>query len=189
LRRARQKQKSRTPYYLYVDEFQNFATMSFVQMLSEARKYKLFLTMAEQSTSQQDEQRLVDIILANVGTVICFRSGSPADERLVLPLFFPYIEQGEIANLPSFNFYARIAAIESQEPMSGITVLLDNEGSEEVALSVIEASQKRYAFVRQDEAASQSTKEKVLDLPEPVKRSDRPVKSYNTQKLGTLKQG
>ena len=56
LRRARIGQGERTPYYLYVDEFQNFATTSFVQMLSEARKYKLFLTMAEQSTSQQDEQ-------------------------------------------------------------------------------------------------------------------------------------
>ena len=66
----------------------------------EARKYKLFLTIAEQSTSQQDEQRLVDIILANVGTVVCFRSGSPADERLVLPLFMPFIDQGGIANLP-----------------------------------------------------------------------------------------
>src|SRR5690606_6781229 len=119
----------RTPFFLYVDEFQNFATMGFVQMLSEARKYKLFLTMAEQSTSQQDQQRLVDIILANVGTVICFRSGSPSDERLVLPLFSPYIEQGEIANLPSFTFYARISAVHSQEPMSGATVLLEDEGS------------------------------------------------------------
>ncbi len=62
LRRARLQQSERTPYYLYVDEFQNFATMSFVQMLSESRKYKLFLTMAEQSTSQQDDQQMVNII-------------------------------------------------------------------------------------------------------------------------------
>lgn len=144
LRRARIKTENRTPFYLYVDEFQNFAAMSFVQMLSEARKYKLFLTMAEQSTSQQDQQRLVDIILANVGTVVCFRSGSPADERLVIPLFSPYIEQGEIANLPSYNFYARIAAMQSQEPMSGITVLLDNEGSEEIAKRVIASSRRLY---------------------------------------------
>ncbi len=149
LRRARLKQIDRNPYYLYVDEFQNFATMSFVQMLSEARKYKLFLTMAEQSTSQQDQQRLVDIILANVGTVICFRSGSPADERYVLPLFSPYIEQGEIANLPAYNFYARIAAIQAQEPMSGSTVLLDNEGSETVASSVVEYTRAQYG-VRKD---------------------------------------
>jgi len=144
LRRARIKQVDRNPYYLYVDEFQNFATMSFVQMLSEARKYKLFLTMAEQSTSQQDEQRLVDIILANVGTVICFRSGSPADERYVLPLFSPYIEQGEIANLPAYNFYARIAAVQTQEPMSGCTVLLGNEGSGATAKAVVEHSRKTY---------------------------------------------
>src|SRR5690606_15847153 len=61
LRRARVNQGKRKPFYLYVDEFQNFATVSFIEMLSEARKYKLFLTMAEQSTAQQDKQRLVDI--------------------------------------------------------------------------------------------------------------------------------
>ena len=145
LRRARIKAENRTPFFLYVDEFQNFATMSFVQMLSEARKYKLFLVMAEQSTSQQDQQRLVDIILANAGTVVVFRSGSPIDERLVLPLFSPYIEQGEIANLPSFNFYARIAAVNSQEPMSGITVLLDSDSSEVMTNKVIASSRKLYA--------------------------------------------
>jgi len=145
LRRARQPQTDRQPFYLYVDEFQNFATMSFVQMLSEARKYKLFLTMAEQSTAQQEYQRLVDVILANVGTVICFRSGSPADERYVLPLFRPNIEQGEIANLPAYNFYARIAAIDAQEPLSGCTILVHSQGSEEVAKKVIENSRQLYS--------------------------------------------
>lgn len=148
LRRARTKQANREPYFLYVDEFQNFATMSFVQMLSEARKYKLFLTMAEQSTSQQDEQRLVDIILANVGTVVAFRSGSPADERLILPLFTPFINEGEIANLPAYNFYVRIAAVDPQEPMSGITVLLDNDGSENTANDVVELSRRTYGRIK-----------------------------------------
>lgn len=155
LRRARMEAADRKSFYLYVDEFQNFATMSFVQMLSEARKYKLFLTMAEQSTSQQDQQRLVDIILANVGTVICFRSGSPADERLVLPLFSPYIEQGEIANLPAYSFYARVAAVQPQEPMSGMTILLNSAGDIESAERIIESSQDRYA--RREETASKPT--------------------------------
>ena len=145
LRRARLKQADRRPFYLYVDEFQNFATMSFVQMLSEARKYKLFLIMAEQSTSQQDQQRLVDIILANVGTVICFRSGSPADERYVLPLFYPYIEQGEIANLPAYNFYMRISAVTAQEPLSGQTLLLDEADDETVFKEAIRSSREKYA--------------------------------------------
>ena len=125
LRRARIKQKDRKPFYLYVDEFQNFATPSFTQMLSEARKYKLYLTMAEQSTSQQDDQKMINTILANVGTVICFRSGNPADEKLILPLFEPYIEKGEIANLPSYNFYMRVSAQKTQEPISGETIVLD----------------------------------------------------------------
>lgn len=143
-RRVKTKQADRKPFYLYVDEFQNFATMSFVQMLSEARKYKVFLTMAEQSTSQQEDLRMVNTILANVGTVICFRSGNPADERLILPMFKPYIEEGEIANLPTYNFYARVSAVLSQEPFSGETVVLADDGSEEVAEQVVTASRKNY---------------------------------------------
>jgi hypothetical protein len=146
LRRARTKQADRKPFYLYVDEFQNFATPSFVQMLSEARKYKLFLTMAEQSTSQQDDQQMVNIILANVGTVVCFRSGNPADEKLVLPLFKPYVEEGEIANLPSYNFYMRIAAMSAQEPFSGETLLLDSKGDKDIAERVVKASRAGYAI-------------------------------------------
>lgn len=122
LKRSERKQADRKPFYLYVDEFQNFATLSFTQMLSEARKYKVFLTMAEQSTQQQDDQKLVNVILANVGTVVAFRTGSPRDEELLLPLFEPYIEKGEIANLSAYNFYCRITSIEAQEPMSGETL-------------------------------------------------------------------
>lgn len=140
LRRARLKEADRKPFYLYVDEFQNFATPSFVQMLSEARKYKVYLTMAEQTTSQQDEQQMVNIILANVGTVICFRSGNPSDEKLVLPLFEPYIEKGEIANLPSYNFYMRVSAQKSQEPLSGETVVL--EGGAQDIEKIVHASRK-----------------------------------------------
>lgn len=123
LKRSEQKQAGRKPFYLYVDEFQNFATLSFTQMLSEARKYKVLLTMAEQSTQQQDDQKLVNIILANVGTVVAFRTGSPKDEELLLPLFEPYIEHGEISNLSAYNFYCRISGVETQEPMSGETII------------------------------------------------------------------
>lgn len=159
LKRARQKQDSRRPYYLYVDEFQNFATMSFVQMLSEARKYKLFLTMAEQSTQQQEHQRLVDIILANVGTVVCFRSGSPADERLVLPLFQPFIEQGEIANLPAYNFYMRVVATTPNEPFSGITKLLDEEPTTKTVNAVVTESRKRYGRAVENQKKDKGPKE------------------------------
>jgi uncharacterized protein DUF87/type IV secretory system conjugative DNA transfer VirD4/TraG family protein len=145
LRRARLKQAERKPFYLYVDEFQNFATPSFVQMLSEARKYKVYLTMAEQTTSQQDEQQMVNVILANVGTIICFRSGNPTDEKLVLPLFEPYIEKGEIANLPSYNFYMRVSAQKLQEPISGETVVLAESQKMTNEHAVLKLSRKNHS--------------------------------------------
>ncbi|HKU18118.1 MAG TPA: TraM recognition domain-containing protein [Candidatus Saccharimonadales bacterium] len=145
LRRARLRRQERRAFFLYVDEFQNFATPSFVQMLSESRKYRLFMTMAEQSTSQQKDQQMLGIILANVGTVVCFRTGNPQDERLLLPLFSPYVGPGEIANLPSFNFYAKLSAVHTQEPLSGSTLLLADKGNENIAHEVILYSRRHYA--------------------------------------------
>ncbi|TXG77774.1 DUF87 domain-containing protein [Patescibacteria group bacterium] len=165
LRRARIAQKERRHFYLYVDEFQNFATASFVQMLSESRKYKMFMVMAEQSTSQQKDQQMVSIILANVGTVISFRSGNPQDERLLLPLFAPYIEPGEMSNLPAFNFYAKLSAIKPQEPLSGQTLLLEDDGSAEVAKQAIKLSQETFATKKE------TTKEEPEAKPAP-KRSE-----------------
>lgn len=182
LRRARTHQAERKPFYLYVDEFQNFATMSFVQMLSEARKYKLFLTMAEQSTSQQDQQRLVDIILANVGTVICFRSGSPADERYVLPLFTPYVNQGEIANLPAYNFYMRIAALEPHEPLSGKTILLSGNGSEDIALGVKVISRETYG---REVVLDEETKSEPTVVPKQTQQKRRPKNKSVEKKVLT----
>ena len=145
LRRARLQQSERRAFYIYVDEFQNFATTSFVQMLSESRKYKVFMIMAEQSTSQQSDQQTVNIILANVGIVICFRTGNPQDEQRLLPMFSPYIEPGEISNLPAYNYYARLAAVNAQEPLSGETLLLEDQGNKTVRDAVITHSRKCYA--------------------------------------------
>jgi hypothetical protein len=160
LRRARLKQADRKPFYLYVDEFQNFATPSFVQMLSEARKYKLYLTMAEQSTSQQDDAQMVNIILANVGTVICFRSGNPSDEKLMLPLFEPYIEKGEIASLPSYNFYMRVSAQKSQEPLSGETIVLPETANEKIAERIVVASRKNHTVKLEPQSSNKKTASK-----------------------------
>jgi hypothetical protein len=178
LRRARQAQTSRTPFYLYVDEFQNFATMSFVQMLSEARKYKLYLTMAEQSTAQQEQQRLVDIILANVGTTICFRTGSPADEWRLLPLFKPYIQEGELANLPAYNFYMRIAALDAQEPLSGHTVLLGNLEHTDMRDIVVESSRRLYGLVPSETSLPVITANTISN-----KKQQFPSNGYNIPRM------
>lgn len=143
-RRIAIKEEDRKPFYLYVDEFQNFVSPLFIQILSESRKYKLFLTMAEQSTSQQDRE-LTENILDNAGTIVCFRTGNPADEELMLHQFKEYVEEGEITHLPKYNFYMRIAAGEAQEAFSGKTIKIESVGSEEVAERVIESSRERYA--------------------------------------------
>ncbi|NCU38788.1 hypothetical protein EOL96_07105 [Candidatus Saccharibacteria bacterium] len=174
LRRARMKQADRRPFYLYVDEFQNFATQSFVQMLSESRKYRLYLMMAEQSTSQQKDQQMVQIILANVGTVICFRTGNPSDEKLLLPMFAPYIDEGEISNQPPFNFYARFASTKSQEPLSGTTIVLSNNGDEAIADEVKRQSREIYG--------NDPLVEKPVDKKSQERRSG---KKANTAKTAT----
>ena len=159
LRRARIKQSERRAFYIYVDEFQNFATTSFVQMLSEARKYMIFMIMAEQSTSQQEDQQMVNIILANVGTVVCFRTGNPQDELTLLPMFSPYIHQGEISNLPAFCFYMKLSAIQPQEPLSGQTLLLDDDGDDAIFQKSINYS--RSMFAKKQELTEEKQKQTI----------------------------
>ena len=185
LRRARLNQSERRPFYLYVDEFQNFATPSFVQLLSEARKYRLFLTIAEQSTSQQDDQQMVNVILANVGTVVCFRTGNPQDERVLLPMFSPFIEPGEISNLPAFNFYAKLSAVHAQEPLSGQTLLLDSDGSSEVVRMVIERSRSEFA-TKHEEEIKEEVEQEVSSAETPKKTKTRSRKA--TQKTKSHQQ-
>lgn len=144
LKRARMKPADRKDFYLYVDEFQNFATHAFAQILSEARKYKLNAILAHQTTSQLEDISLVNITLANTGTVICFRTANPEDERMILPQFRPYIEQGEIASLPSYHFYMRLGALNPEEPFSGVTVPVHIEYSQNRVDEVIDSSRKLY---------------------------------------------
>ncbi len=172
LKRARVAQKERNNFYLYVDEFQNFATPSFVQMLSEARKYGLNLTMAEQSTSQQKDKNLVQIVLANTGTVVTFRSANPQDEELLLPQFRPYVEYGEITNLPSFHFYMKTAAIRPEEPFSGVTVPMTISVDKEKHDRFIRSSRSLYAIEYKDPQKSV----KAVSGQEEKENNDKTVK-------------
>ena len=64
---------------------------------------------------------------------------------MVLPLFSPYVAMGEIANLPTYNFYARLAAVHSQEPLSGETLLLDKARDDAIATKVLASSRQQWA--------------------------------------------
>lgn len=135
LRRVHIPEKERTDFFLYIDEFQNFATQSFAEILSEARKYRLSVILAHQNTVQI-ENDLLETIIGNTGTLICFRTSSPQDEMKLLPVFAPEVEKGQIANLPSYNFYMKINALQPQATFSGeiddFSVTTDENIREEV---------------------------------------------------------
>lgn len=165
LKRARMEQQNRKSFYVYVDEFQTFATPSFIQMLSESRKYKVHLIMAEQSTSQQKDRNITNVIIANVGTVISFRSANPDDEKLMLPQFAPNIEPGEISNLPSFKFYMKVSANVPEEPFSGQTVLTEVKKDKTWTQELINSSRNLYAKLYVPPDTSKSS--------EPVKKQGK----------------
>lgn len=147
LKRAYIPISKRKPFYLYVDEFQTFVTQSFTKMITEGRKYRMPLIIAEQSTSQQIDRSIVNIILANVTTVVSFRSGNYVDEELMLNQFAPFVEKGNITNLPRYRFYIKISAIESEEPFSGQTIFIEVKKDPKKIEQLIDASRKNWAIV------------------------------------------
>ena len=96
----------RRPFYLYVDEFQNFATDSFAVILSEARKYGLYLTVANQYVAQM-QQEVRDAVFGNVGSMITFRVG--ADDATALARYFePIFEPNDLTNLSLLTIHTII---------------------------------------------------------------------------------
>lgn len=145
--------KDRKDFYLYVDEFQNFATDSFATILSEARKYKLNLTMANQYIAQMSEE-VCAAVFGNVGSLVSFQVGiddakvlsEQFDEERVLP--------SQMASLPKYKVYNRIMVdgVTSQA-FSGDTLPppeLDHEESiEERMKKIRNFSRQRYAKPRE----------------------------------------
>ncbi len=109
--RADVPEKDRRDFYLYVDEFQNFATKSFATILSEARKYRLALTIAHQYvgqlTLQGGDTALKDAVFGNVGSMISFQVGSDDAEDLSLQ-FEEMVSPKDILSLPKYHAYVRL---------------------------------------------------------------------------------
>ncbi len=99
-------EEDRKDFYLYVDEFQNFATESFANILSEARKYRLDLILANQYVEQIDET-VANAIFGNAGTIISFRVGA-ADAELLEKEFDPIFLMNDLVNLPKYNIYLKL---------------------------------------------------------------------------------
>jgi hypothetical protein len=130
-------------FYLYVDEFQNFATPDFATILSEARKYKLSLTVAHQFVAQLDDE-IKEAIFGNVGTMCTFRIGTD-DAEFMENYYGPTFSAQDLANLPIGNCYVRL--------------LVDGHPTEPFSM-----------FVDWDEV---NLKTKYPDMPQKIKESSR----------------
>ncbi len=100
------REQERRDFFLYVDEFQNFATESFANILSEARKYRLSLVMAHQYIAQMEDV-VRDAVFGNAGTLISFRVGAEDGEFLEKE-FAPAFGVGDLVNLPKYNIYIKL---------------------------------------------------------------------------------
>lgn len=106
IRRADMPEELRRDFYLYLDEFHTFTTLSLAGMLSELRKYRLNLILAHQYLSQLEPQ-VREAILGNVGTIIAFRIGL-SDAELLESEFFPDFRATDLINLPNYHIYLKL---------------------------------------------------------------------------------
>jgi len=121
LRRANRESAYRTPFYLYIDEFQNFTTDSFLGMLSESRKYGLGMHLTNQYLAQLPEA-IQDGILGNVGTLVSF-AVSAEDAEILAREFAPRITELDFIGLSRFNFYIKLMIDgKTSEPFSGMSL-------------------------------------------------------------------
>ena len=146
-------EEERKDFYLYVDEFQNFATESFANILSEARKYKLNLILAHQYINQlifDGNSTVRDAVFGNVGTIATFRVGADDAEYLEKE-FEPIFMMNDIVNLPKYNVYLKLMIDGiAGDAFSAATLppadLSDTEENEEKAIRI---SRERYGNSRE----------------------------------------
>src|SRR6185369_3605680 len=152
MERVRIPEDERVDFYLYVDEFQNFATDSFASVLSEARKYRLNLILAHQYVGQlvtDTSTKVRDAIFGNVGTMVVFRVGA-ADAEALEPEFEPEFTIQDIVNIPNYHIFLKLMvngvasrpfSAKTLPPFKAVGIAVDKE-------LIIENSRKKYARPR-----------------------------------------
>ncbi len=134
------------PFYLYIDEFQNVTTDSIAAILSEARKYKLGLTIAHQFIAQIDE-KIRDAVFGNVGSMAAFRVG-PEDAEFLEKQFAPVFTAKDLMNIENRNAYVRLLANGTPTPPFSIETVKPHETNHEYAKEMIEYALARHGTPR-----------------------------------------
>ena len=138
--------KDRRPFYLYVDEFQNFATDSFAVILSEARKYGLNLTVANQYTAQMTES-VRDAVFGNVGTTISFRV-SADDAPLLVKQFEPTFDASDLIQMNNRHFIISMIINGEKVPAFSATTLSIPQPPADNLDAIIASSREQYSRPR-----------------------------------------
>ena len=140
--------EDRRPFYLYVDEFQNFATDSFAVILSEARKYGLNLTVANQYVAQMTDS-VRDAVFGNVGTTISFRV-SAEDAPILVKQFEPTFDASDLLQLNNRHFVISMIINGEKVPAFSATTLSIPSSPSDNFSSIVEYSRVRYGRPREE---------------------------------------
>jgi hypothetical protein len=144
------------PFYLHIDEFQNVSTPAIASILSEARKYKLSLTMAHQYIAQLDPA-IKDAVFGNVGSMAAFRIGSE-DAQFMEQQFAPIFEAKDLMNVPNFNAFIRMLANGVPAKPFSIATLPPITSDKNQVTRLIEESAARHGRPREEVEAEISAR-------------------------------
>lgn len=162
MRRARVPEEQRTDFYLYIDEFQNFTTDSIATILSEARKYKLNLTMAHQYMPQLTDQ-IREAVLGNVGMMGSFRIGAEDAEKLEKQ-FEPGFSRFDLVNLDNRTMIVKMLINGKISTPFKINTLPHGKGKPEIVDAIKKISKLKYS--RSKEIVEQEISQRsFVDIP------------------------
>ena len=148
MQRADTQEENREDFYFYIDEFQNFATDTFAEILSEARKYHLNLTIAHQYMGQLIE-KVQKTVFGNFGSIINFRVGSD-DARILGEEYTPVFKERDIINLGVREFYIKMSVNgEIREAFSARTVNVPSI-TNDFSQKIVEQSRQKYCAPKTD---------------------------------------
>lgn len=148
MKRAKVPQSKRKPFFLYVDEFQSLATENFTVLLSEARKFKLGIVLANQFISQIKDEKIIQALFGNVGSLLSFRLGRD-DAKTVEPQFLPFFDMTDLINMPNWTVAARTSVDGATLPPFTLqTTLPIGEPNPAIARQAREFSRKKYTRTR-----------------------------------------
>lgn len=164
-------------FYFYVDEFQNFANETFAEILSEARKYKLNLIIANQYIEQMEDE-VRDAVFGNVGTTAVFRVG-PFDAEVLETIFLPKFTKEDIVTLDKFQIYLSLMIDGvGSAPFSAVTIPRIEPPRVSYADRVIESSREQFTVPRaqiEDAIMKEFAESLAAEAPLDARMKRRPV--------------